>query len=324
MSSMMLVLLMFRPWTCSSYLAAAHDSVDEVDGIGVVLRVLPVDVKAIDSQIGNQSDGTVAELLSARSSGKSGAEVHPEAPATDREDDLQVTVLLLELVKLVEVAKQLGSVGSDISRVGELGVSPLVGEDHFAGLVVDVGETIVDFSQVVGWEVGNEMLARVDGPVDVEDTRLVLRTTVATTVADITSVSVLVSVDGWSSLAERGQREESGGVGETHVGKRGRLLAKKFKQEDEGRAAGCASDGCNDAQRGSGPYILLILATPLLNGLSSASVGVQAAKLNIWPWRRLETANNSTSQFMPTLTKPVCAGLSRVYGPKRSRFLGCG
>jgi hypothetical protein len=55
-------------------------------------------------------------------------------------------------------------------------------------------------------------------------------------------VSMLVVMNGRSSLSQRGQREKSGSVRDTHFEMRGRLVAKKFKQEVEGKLAGCASD----------------------------------------------------------------------------------
>jgi hypothetical protein len=133
----------------------------------------------------------------------------------------------------------LSAVSGNVSWVAVLNVSPLVGEKDFSGLVVHVGKAVVDFGQLVGWEIGDEVLTRIDGPVDVEDTRLVLH---ATTVADITWVSMLVVMNGRSSLSQRGQREKSGSVRDTHFEMRGRLVAKKFKQEVEGKLAGCASD----------------------------------------------------------------------------------
>jgi hypothetical protein len=40
-------------------------------------------------------------------------------------------------------------------------------------------------------------------------------------------VSMLVVMNGWSSLSQRGQREKSGSVRDTHFEMRGRLVAKK-------------------------------------------------------------------------------------------------
>ena len=193
----------------STYPAAALEGVDQVGTIGLILRVLPVNVETVNSQVLNQRKSAVTELLATCFSSKRGLEVGPVAPTTDRKDDLQVAVLLLELKQLVEVAKQLGAVGSNVSGVAELDIGPLVSEEDFTSLVVHVGEAVVDLGKFVGGEVGDKVLASVDGPVNVEDTRLVLH---ATTVAEITCMSVLVAMDGRSSLGQRGQRKKSGGV----------------------------------------------------------------------------------------------------------------
>lgn len=67
-------------------------------------------------------------------------------------------MLLLEFVQLVEVAKQLGAVGSYITRVRELDVCPFIREDDFARHVVHICKSVVDLGQLVGGKISDEVL----------------------------------------------------------------------------------------------------------------------------------------------------------------------
>lgn len=66
----------------------------------------------------------------------------------------------------------MAAVGTNIAGVGELQISPLIGEYNLASLVVEVGESIVDLGELLGRKVGDHELASVDGPVHEKGTGL--------------------------------------------------------------------------------------------------------------------------------------------------------
>jgi hypothetical protein len=208
-------------------LATALDSVEVVESISGILGVLPVNIKAVQTKVGNVSSRTVAECLSSSFGCKRWLEVGSEAPATDGQSNSQVAVFLLELEQLVEVTEQLSAVCGDITRVRELNIGPFVGKDNLTGGVVHVGERILDLGELVGREVGNHMLASIDSPVDVENASLVLRSPVCAR----RNINFTRFYSG-RRLSNRRERKKSGSVREAHVVKIGRSRNQRLKQSN--------------------------------------------------------------------------------------------
>ena len=90
---------------------------DQVLSIRRILRVLPIDIQPIQSQIGNQLQRRLSEAVPRSIGGQRSLEVVAERPSTHREGSLEIAVLLLKLVKLVEVAEELCTICGYIARV---------------------------------------------------------------------------------------------------------------------------------------------------------------------------------------------------------------
>lgn len=108
-------------------------------------------VNTIKTEVLDQLQRRLCELSAPSACRQRGLEVIPERPASNGKAGLQIAVLLLELVELVEVAQQLCAVAGDISRVGVLQISPLVGEKDLAGGAVNVCKSIGDLGEFVRW-----------------------------------------------------------------------------------------------------------------------------------------------------------------------------
>lgn len=76
-------------------------------------------------------------------------EMRGVGPASNGEDDLQVTMLLLELVDRFEVSVEvLAAIAPRITGVMNVGISPWVGKDDFATVGLDVGERVENVTAV--------------------------------------------------------------------------------------------------------------------------------------------------------------------------------
>lgn len=72
-----------------------------------------------------------------------GMEVRGVGPATDRKQDLEMTVCLFQLVDCLEVTVQvLPTVVPRVTRIVDVGVRPCIGEVNIATIGLDVRERI--------------------------------------------------------------------------------------------------------------------------------------------------------------------------------------
>lgn len=119
--------------------------------------------KAIEPKICNQLQRRFSKTVTRSIRSQRSLEILPVGPTTDRKHSLQVTVLLLKLIQLVQVAEKLGAIGSHISWVSILDISPLVREEDLASSAVHVCESIGDLRELLRGKVCNKVLAPVDG-----------------------------------------------------------------------------------------------------------------------------------------------------------------
>lgn len=97
----------------------------EVGGFGGVLRVLPVDVQPVETEVFEQLDSARGEALAA-CFGRCGLrEVGGVGPAADGEEDFEAAVALLEQVELLYAAVDVGAhVVPGVGRVVLFDVGP--------------------------------------------------------------------------------------------------------------------------------------------------------------------------------------------------------
>lgn len=154
----------------------------EVARLGVVLRVLPVDVEPVEAEVLEQLHGRLGEALAAGGRRGGRGEVGAVGPAADGEQDLEVAVALLEEVELLDAAVDVGAdVVPGVARVVLLDVGPAVrhvsGRDvsffsvhggglvviiHFTGVRSHVGKGIEHVGQFLGREILRVVLTTVD------------------------------------------------------------------------------------------------------------------------------------------------------------------
>lgn len=114
-----------------------------------VLRVFVVDVETIEAVIFKQPNGGRDKLGPQSGVDDDWVELRGVGPASDGEDDLEMTVLLLELVDRFEVSvKVLAAIVPGITGVMNVGISPWVGKDDFTTVGLDVGERIENVAAV--------------------------------------------------------------------------------------------------------------------------------------------------------------------------------
>jgi len=130
------------------------------------LGILPIYVETIEGKVLEQGDSTLGEFLPAfRSRGRCW-EVGAICPAADRQEDLQVAVALLVKVELLQTAVEVvANIVPRISRPVFVGVCPAVGQVDLAALGADVGESVQNMGELVGWDILRLVVAAVDGPV---------------------------------------------------------------------------------------------------------------------------------------------------------------
>ena len=81
----------------------------EVEALGFVLGVLPVDVEAVEAKVHDQLDGGLGECLAASWGGRGEGEVGGVGPSADGEEDFEVAVAFLEEVQLFYAAVDVGT-----------------------------------------------------------------------------------------------------------------------------------------------------------------------------------------------------------------------
>ena len=72
-------------------------------------RVFPVDVEAVEAEVGDELDGGLGEGLAAGGGGGWEGEVGGVGPAADGEEDFEVAVALFEEEELLDAAVDVGA-----------------------------------------------------------------------------------------------------------------------------------------------------------------------------------------------------------------------
>lgn len=101
---------------------------DKIASLVVVLRILPVDVKTIETEVLEELDRALCEALPAGRGGGWRGKVGTVRPAADGEKNFEVTVALLEEIKLLDAAIYVGTdIIPRVARVVFLHIGPAVG-----------------------------------------------------------------------------------------------------------------------------------------------------------------------------------------------------
>lgn len=115
----------------------------------LVLRVLVVDIEPIEAVIFEQPNGGCDKLRPQSGVDDDRVEMRGVGPTSNGEDDLEVTVLLLEFIDRLEVSiKVLAAIAPGIPGVMNVGIGPRVGKDYFPTIGLDVGERIENVAAV--------------------------------------------------------------------------------------------------------------------------------------------------------------------------------
>lgn len=124
---------------------------------------LPVNIQSIKAKVLHQIHSRRSKLLSSCIRGKWSSKVTRVGPASDRQKNFEVAIILLQQIELLHAPVQ---VGTDIvPRVaGEmlLDIRPGIRHVYLACVCVDVGKCIQHVGQFVDWELLGGEVAAVD------------------------------------------------------------------------------------------------------------------------------------------------------------------
>lgn len=124
---------------------------------------LPVDIQPIKPEVLHQIDSRRRKLLSTRISAQRASKVARVSPASNREEDLEIPVLLLQQEELLDASIHV--VADIVPRVaGEvlLDVRPGIGQVHLARVCFDVGKRVQHMRQPLDGKLVGDVVAAVD------------------------------------------------------------------------------------------------------------------------------------------------------------------
>ena len=108
----------------------------------------------------------MGKLLSTFGSRHGNGEIRAVRPTADRQEDLEIPVTLLVDVQLFQTAVEI--IPNIIPRVRRpvlVGVCPAVGQEDFASVSLDVGESVQDVGKLVSRNILRLVIAAIAGPV---------------------------------------------------------------------------------------------------------------------------------------------------------------
>jgi hypothetical protein len=151
---------------CIEFVAGGGEKSNKVRPLLWCLGILPINVKAIEGEVLEQGDSALGKLLPAFRSRGWHWEVGTVSPTANRQEDFQVAVTLLVDVQLFQTSVEVvAGVVPGVSRPVFVGVCPAVGQVDLAALGTDVGESVQNMGEFVGWDVLRLVVTTVDGPV---------------------------------------------------------------------------------------------------------------------------------------------------------------